>query len=603
MDKMIDGKLYSMVLNADPETGQPLRAVTGLKIEARGVTITTGATSASVAIPNTSAGIAPFAVRLATTASCYARLGRPLEASVVDAAAGAGYLVGDLLTVVGGVFSVPMVLGVATTKLLSCLGNAIGLGYNIGDVITLSGGTASTPATLTISHLQLAAGTSGAAGTDYSSGNVITTASAGSTASTHATVNVDTVKAITAAVDAHGLDYAAGDVLTDAAGTATFNVATLDVAVAPTVTDPGTGYVAGVSVVTLAVTGSTSSVKATATVSTTKVVSAVTQAGGTGDLGAGAGVIVEGTTGTGTKFRASVTIGATNDIVSVESVTDAGSYTIEPTSISAEPVIYISGASSGTTLTGAALTVVMGALTMSLTTPGTYTVGGAVATQDSATGGGTGATFAGISFGVKSVTVASGGSYSGVNPASMTTTVSPAGGSGCTLNTLVFGVNTWSIVNHGDYTVKGTDLSQNGATTPAGGTGWTATAPSWGPLAWTYSNAGNYTATSTTLTQAATPAPASGGSGATFNAASYGVLTANVVDPGSYTVDPTNPVATTGGGDGNATFNVTMVIPAVVGDLLVTPYESVIVTAVGFDHVAALQETTAGVLQISPVEN
>lgn len=90
----------------------------------------------------------------------------------------------------------------------------------------------------------------------------------------------------------------------------------------------------------------------------TKVLRASVQAGGTGNLGDGAGVVVVGTTGTGTKFRASVTI-ASNAIVSVQSISLAGEYTVNPTDVTAEPVTYVSGAVSGTTLTGAALAVVM----------------------------------------------------------------------------------------------------------------------------------------------------------------------------------------------------------------------------------------------------
>lgn len=133
----------------------------------------------------------------------------------------------------------------------------------------------------------------------------------------------------------------------------------------------GTRMIAGLTVLTL--TGGTFTTAATATVTHTKVVSATVAAGGTGNLGNGAGVIVEGTTGTGTKFRASVTI-ATNAIASVQSITIVGNYTVNPTDTSAEPVTYISGASSGTTLTGAQLTIVMGALTVVKTKGGTYSV-------------------------------------------------------------------------------------------------------------------------------------------------------------------------------------------------------------------------------------
>jgi len=51
---------------------------------------------------------------------------------------------------------------------------------------------------------------------------------------------------ISAAANAHGSGYAAGDVLSMIGGTggaATLSVATMDVAVAPTVNAAGTGYV------------------------------------------------------------------------------------------------------------------------------------------------------------------------------------------------------------------------------------------------------------------------------------------------------------------------------------------------------------------------
>lgn len=201
----------------------------------------------------------------------------------------------------------------------------------------------------------------------------------------------------------------------------------------------GTAYVPG-DTITLA--GGTFATAMTLTVATTKVVSATVNAGGTGDLGNGAGVIVEGTTGTGTKFRASVTI-ATFAIASVQSITIAGAYSANPTAIGQEPVTYISGAASGTTLTGAKLAVIMG------------------------------------------------------------------------------------------------------------------------------------------------------------------VDTVNVSDAGSYTALPTNPVAQGASSDGgiNATFTVTFATAAAAGDLLVTPEQSVVLDAAGFENVSAIRVTADGVLQISPIEN
>lgn len=419
--------------NTRPSVGAPC-------LQARGATINTSGTSAYVAIPLTASGASPNAVRLATTAACYARLGLPTEASVVDSAAGSGYLIGDTITVSGGTFSSPMILSVTTSKLATVALNALGSGYDISDVITLDGGTAATKATITLSHLQFASATLNAAGTGYVPGQVITTASTGSTASSHATI----------------------------------------------------------------------------TVTTTKVISATVAAAGASGSSDGSGKIVTGTTGTGTKFQASVTVTG-GAIASVDSISVAGHYTTNPTLITSEPV-------TGDGLVGAALSVVIG-------------------------------------------------------------------------------VDTFAVTTRGDYTVKGTAITQNGATSPSGGTGFTASSPLWGPLTWTYSNAGDYSATVTALTQAGAPAPASGGTGATFQTALYGVKTATVSDPGAYSVDPTNPAASTSTTGNGATFTCTFASAAAAGDILVTPEEAVTVDAVGFDHVAAIQVASGGVFQVSPLEN
>lgn len=113
---------------------------------------------------------------------------------------------------------------------------------------------------------------------------------------------------------------------------------------------PGTGYVPG-DTITLA--GGTYAGVGVLTVATTQGVSATVAAGGTG--GTNGTQTVTGTTGTGTKFQASVTVAA-NAITAVLSITVPGSYTVNPTILTAEPV-------TGAGLTGAQLSVVMGALT------------------------------------------------------------------------------------------------------------------------------------------------------------------------------------------------------------------------------------------------
>lgn len=127
------------------------------RIAARGATISTGASSATTAIPNTSSGVAPNRVRLASTAACYARLGAPSEGSAVIAAAGSGYAPADTVTLTGGTFSSAMILNVATTRLISAAVNAAGSGYVPADTITAAGGTFSTAGVLTVATTKVSA--------------------------------------------------------------------------------------------------------------------------------------------------------------------------------------------------------------------------------------------------------------------------------------------------------------------------------------------------------------------------------------------------------------------------------------------------------------
>jgi hypothetical protein len=377
--------------------GTPSTVLT--KIKTRGTIISTGATSAYLAIPTTLAGTSPNFLKLTATAACYARLGLASDATAVIAAAGTGYLIGDPMTVSGGTSSVPMVLSVATSKLISTVGDTLGSGYDVADVITLLGGTAATKATITLSHVQLASMTSNAAGTGYVPGQTLTTAGTGSTAGTHATL----------------------------------------------------------------------------TVTHTQAVSATVAAAGTGNLGDGAGVIVVGTTGTGTKFRASVTI-STNAIASVQSISVAGDYTVNPTTIATEPVTYVSGAASGSTLTGAQLSVVMGMLTATVLTKGDYTVKASALTQNGATNpsGATGATWSTPLFGPLTWTYSEPGIYSLTSTTLTQTTPAPAsGGTGATFKTSSYGVLTATVTNGGVYSVDPTNPVST--TSTGAGTGATFT--------------------------------------------------------------------------------------------------------------------------------
>lgn len=169
-------------------------------------------------------------------------------------------------------------------------------------------------------------------------------------------------------------------------------------AVSATIAAAGTGYAPSNTIV---LTGSTGT-NPTLNVVTTKVVSATIAAAGTG--GTDGTQTVTGTTGTGTKFQASVTI-AGNEITAVLSITLGGSYTANPTDIGNEPV-------TGGGLTGAALNVVMGVATVSVSagSPGDCTVlASSPVAQGSTSGSGTGATFT-VLWGARSVAVSVQGS-------------------------------------------------------------------------------------------------------------------------------------------------------------------------------------------------
>ena len=216
-----------------------------VKIAVKGKTITTGGSSTYTSIPDTSTGVAPNAIRLASTAACYARLGTPAEAAPTVAAAGTGYATGDLLTVTGGTKTVATVLTPSTLKVISATAGTLGTGYATGDVITMAGGTSSVASELTITHTQLSTATLAAAGTGYASGNVITTASAGATAGTNAAITVNTTKLVSIALNAKGQNYTVNDVLTLVGGVGTGGTVTVTglELKSTAVNAPGVGYV------------------------------------------------------------------------------------------------------------------------------------------------------------------------------------------------------------------------------------------------------------------------------------------------------------------------------------------------------------------------
>lgn len=162
----------------------------------------------------------------------------------------------------------------------------------------------------------------------------------------------------------------------------------------------GIGYVPGDTIVP---DGGTPTTPAQLTVLTTQVVSATVAAAGAG--GTNGTQVVTGTTGTGTKFQATVTISG-GAITAVLSVTLAGSYTVNPTVLAAEPV-------TGASLTGAQLAVTMGVGSVSVTGGGVFidnpTAG--TFTQASSSGGGTGATFIGALMAPATAIFITAGSY------------------------------------------------------------------------------------------------------------------------------------------------------------------------------------------------
>jgi len=181
------------------------------------------------------------------------------------------------------------------------------------------------------------------------------------------------------------------------------------------VSSPGIGNYAPADTVTLS--GGTASVPAIVTVATTKVVSATVAAGGAG--GTPGTQTVTGTTGTGTKFQALVTVSGGGAITAVLAISVAGSYTVNPTTPATEPV-------TGGAVVGGQLNVVLGVSTVTVTTPGTYSVNpsSGLMTQGSTSGTGSGVQFSPVVMGPKTATITTAGAYSTTpaNPASQAST-------------------------------------------------------------------------------------------------------------------------------------------------------------------------------------
>jgi hypothetical protein len=160
----------------------------------------------------------------------------------------------------------------------------------------------------------------------------------------------------------------------------------------------GSGSYAPNEIITLAET--TAATQPTLTVTHTKLSSATVTGAGTG--GTPGAATLTGTTGTGTKFQVAVTISGGGAISSINSVSVAGDYTVNPTLLTAEPV-------TGGGLAGATLNIKMGVLTATPTTLGVISsLAANPVPQGSTTGSGTGATF-NLTYGVDSVVVGAAG--------------------------------------------------------------------------------------------------------------------------------------------------------------------------------------------------
>lgn len=166
---------------------------------------------------------------------------------------------------------------------------------------------------------------------------------------------------------------------------------------AVTAVGTGGGWVPGASSITLHSTGSGVTTSGVLGVATTQIIGAPTIAAAGTFTGTTGVYNVTGTTGTGTKFSVAVTLTNGSGITAVGGIVSGGSYTVNPTTLTNEPVAW-------TGLTGGALSITMGIGTLSVTSGGAYapttaaqitTLTGAV-TPASVSGGGslTGVTIA-----------------------------------------------------------------------------------------------------------------------------------------------------------------------------------------------------------------
>lgn len=114
-----------------------------------------------------------------------------LSATVNTGAVSNSYAPGDQVTLAGGTYSIPAVLDVTNTKLLSTSVDDPGLGnYAPADTISVIGGTQTTPAQLTVATTQVVSATIAAAGAGGTDGTQTVTGTTGTGTKFQASVTV-----------------------------------------------------------------------------------------------------------------------------------------------------------------------------------------------------------------------------------------------------------------------------------------------------------------------------------------------------------------------------------------------------------------------------
>lgn len=281
-------------------------------------------------------------------------------------------------------------------------------------------------------------------------------------------ISVESVSVATATVDTSLVtsSYAPGEVVTLAGGVnstpAQITINSVEMIGAGPEAFGTSGYAPGD---TITLTGGTGT-EPIVTVPTTQVVSATVVSAGSGGLPA-TGAIITGTTGTGVRFQASVDISG-GAISSVPVITLGGAYTVNPTTLTAEPV-------TGGSLSGATLHVHMGVQSLTVTAAGDLTAVpvGDIFTQGSTSGGGTGATVLGTLFAPKDYAITNTGSYA-TPPANPVKQASTTGtGAGVQFDLTFVPTGAAPVYQNGDWVflsgIRG-PTGLNGQTVVVGGT-------------------------------------------------------------------------------------------------------------------------------------